>query len=471
MFQIISYRSPYQVEKGTGRVVARRNLGGVVFTLEWLLSRHGGHWISADGYSGCSKGSGEFEIVESSPTNSNYTVKLVTLQKQSATLFYSGCCNRAIWPLFHGAADKCTFDSAEWAQYRRVNKAFASIAKGGINNNEMIWVHDFHFVLVGQYLRNYCHAGPLLFFWHIPFPGLEVVCRFPWIKELLKGFLAYDVIGFHTPRYVNNFIDAAEFLLGLEVDRENTTIKVDGRCVSLSASPVGIDFHKFQMQTISAPAGAMAKKSSGFVFLGVDRRDYTKGIVEKLKAFRSFLHRFPELLGRVHLVQIAAPTRTDIPEYQSLDRKIQHLAETINQEYGTPEWQPVAILDESLDRISLVPRYRSADALIVNSLADGLNLVSLEFIASRNDEEGVLLLSRNVGAAHYLSQGALLINPFDEENIVQQMKRAVEMDRVERMIRMQRLRSAARDLTVQRWLDKMLGAVHGAQYGSSLLAK
>jgi trehalose 6-phosphate synthase len=210
-------------------------------------------------------------------------------------------------------------------------------------------------------------------------------------------------------------------------------------------------------------SGRKLESSSEFVFLGVDRQDYAKGIIEKLSAFQFLLSQYPGLLGKVRLIQIVAPSRTDVSEYKVLGKELRNLAAAINRGYATPDWAPVEIIEECFDRMSLIRYYLLADALIVNSLADGLNLVSLEFIASRCDENGILLLSQCTGAADYLKSGSLLINPRNRQDIAMQMKRAIDMNDVERTVRMQQLRSMARRLTVRRWSASMLEPLLGTQ--------
>jgi trehalose 6-phosphate synthase len=455
MLHIVSCRSPYVIAARTADAVSQPKLGGVVFSLEWLLSIHGGRWISMGGPVEAGPGS-PFRTVHVSAPAGAYAIELVALPERDVRLFSAGFCNRALWPLFHGAPDRCTFIEEEWAHYLRVNRIFADVTRTTTAPDDVVWIHDFQFAMIGHYLRHHHHDDPLLFFWHIPFPGLEIVCRLPWIKKLVEGLLAYDTIGFHTRRYLNNFIDAAAFFLGARTDPQGLSIAIDGRRVNLVAEPVGIDFDAFQSKAASCSAERGPGIDPDFVFLGVDRQDHAKGILEKLRAFRVLLDRHPDLLGKVRLVQIAAPSRRDTTGYRVLGREIRSLAVNINRDYATPRHATVEIVEECIDRTSLISYYRSADALIVNSLADGLNLVSLEYIAARGDERGVLLLSRNTGVADYLKSGALLINPRDQEAVAMQMRRAFDMEDIERRARMQRLRRIARTLSLHRWSAAML---------------
>ncbi len=464
MFHIVSFRSPYQVSWPGRAITDRADLGGVVFTLDWFLSRHGGRWISATGTTeptACRA----YDVIRHAPADRPFTLDLVTLPKDDIRRFYSGFCNRSLWPLFHGTTDKCTFDDEEWKCYLRINNLFANLLKSQCKKDSTIWVHDYHFAMIGSYFRSNNCTIPISLFWHIPFPGVQVTCRLPWIKALLRGLLAYDLIGFHTRRYASNFLDAVEFFLDAEVDREKLAVRMEGRRISLVAEPVGIDYDAFQDQTAIEDKGSKSNSDSVFTFLGVDRNDYTKGIIEKLHAFEFLLAQHPGLRRKVRLVQIAAPSRTEVPEYQTLDARIRNLATEINQRYAVSGWVPVEIVNESLDRMSLVRHYRSADALIVSSLADGLNLVSLEFVASRNDEQGALLLTRCAGAAAYLGPDALLLDPHNKQDIAEQMKRAVEMDDDEQRIRMRRLRSVARRFSVQRWSNAVLGPLLHHSHG------
>jgi trehalose 6-phosphate synthase/phosphatase len=394
------------------------------------------------------------------------TYRPVPLSDHEVSLYYGGFSNRTLWPLFHYFVGRTRIDGASWRVYERVNERFAEVTAAGLADGALVWVNDYHLLLVPQYLRRLAPRSRIAFFLHIPFPAADVFRVLPWSRQLLRGMLAADLVGFHVPAYAEQFLVCAERLLGCEVDRSAGLVRFEGREVSAQAHSVGID-----AAALAALAGgggaAPAARDGGRVaeILGVDRLDYTKGIHERLLAVERLLEGYPAYRRRVVFTQLLVPSRERVAEYGQLKREIDETVGRINGRFAEPGWSPIRYLVGALPPEQLLPLYRQADVALVTPLRDGMNLVAKEYCAAQLENDGVLILSELAGAADEL-QEALIVNPFDIDAVADALHRALAMPEDERRARMSALRDRVRANDVHAWVCRFLEAAEDASQRS-----
>ena len=381
------------------------------------------------------------------------------LSIEDVELFYNEFCNRSLWPLLHSFPAKTIIRRDTYNAYLRTNREYAQALSGLLAPDDVIWVHDYHLIPLGHELRSLGWKGKVGFFLHTPFPPSEVFTVLPWARVLLDMLLDYDLVGLHTRRYVNNLLDSLSYELPGYILGDRFT---DGqRFLETDVYPIGIDPEAFQDMV----AGLDGNKSSVFedmpadhkLVLGVDRLDYTKGIVQRLLTFEQLLEDHPEVRGKVSMIQISAPSRRDVPEYVEERQQVDHLVGRINGQYSDPDWVPIRYLYRSFPQFELAAFYHSADVCLVTPLRDGMNLVAKEFVASQNeDDPGVVLLSKFCGAA-YTMKDAVIVNPYDIEGTAEALSQALNMSREERQRRWSALMEDIRAYTAQRWIESFLG--------------
>jgi trehalose 6-phosphate synthase/phosphatase len=447
---IVSNRLPLTIRIREGALQLIPSAGGLATGLRAWHEQSGGLWVGWPGELSRLSGAQRAEVARLLAEGRIVPVPLTADQVKS---YYEGFANGVIWPLFHYMLDRIPLDSREWASYRDVNQQFADLVAEHYRPGDAIWVHDYQLMLVPGFLRQRLPEARIGFFLHIPFPSYEVFRTLPWRHEILTGLLGADLIGFHTLAYVRYFTRALRHLVGLDpqVDR----IAVDGREVLVRAFPMGIDTARFE-QLAHEPrtlqeADAVRQAAAGRrILLGVDRLDYTKGIPRRLLGFQRMLERRPDLRDSVRLIQVAVPSRVGVEHYREFRRQLDELVGRINGAFGTPSAVPIHYLYRSIPAHQLVGLYRAADVMLVTALRDGMNLVAKEFVASRVDNDGVLVLSEFAGAAEELSE-AMLVNPYDINVLAETMARALEMPREERGARMRALRQRVGARTVHQW--------------------
>jgi len=385
----------------------------------------------------------------------------VPLNRPQIDRFYRGAANAGIWPLFHYFTCRAEFDTAHWHAYRDVNRLFADVALAHIQPTDIVFVQDYHLFLVPALLRRAMPDLRIGFFLHIPFPSSEVFRIFPWRQELLEGMLGADVIGFHTLDYVRHFQTALLTVLGYET--RSGAVEVAGRVVQLAAMPLGIDAAAFEERAASAEVERelrkMAEAAAGRkVVLGIDRLDYTKGIPQRLLAIEKFLREHPQSRDQVMFIQVAVPTREGVQTYRELKREVEELVGRINGAYGSVEAAPIHYLCASLPPTRLSALYRLADVALVTPLRDGLNLIAKEYVASRVNGDGVLVLSEFAGAAWELGE-ALMVNPYDADAVAATLSRALSLPPEEAARRMASLRARVKGVDVHRWVGRWISAL------------
>ena len=371
------------------------------------------------------------------------------LSKKEIDAYYHHFSNSILWPLFHYFIDRLPLDAEGWDLYSEVNKKFADAVCQVYQPGDMIWVHDIHLMLLPQLLRERHPTAKIGFFLHIPFPTSEIFRILPWREPILEGLLGADLIGFHTDSYLRHFSSSLTRILGLDIDFNRAFIS--GREIKLGAYPMGINARFFDdLKTKSSQS-----KKDRQLILAVDRLDYTKGIPNRLLAFEKLLESHPELRGQVTLMQIAVPSRMDNPSFEAVKRQVDEMVGRLNGLYGNVDHAPVHYINRAFSPDTLVEFFRSADCMMVTPLRDGMNLVAKEFVASRSDERGVLVLSEFAGSSSELGE-ALLVNPFDANGVGQTLYRALTMPDEEQAVRMRKLRKRVLTFDIFRWAETFL---------------
>jgi len=458
MVVIVSNRLPVTISKdATGEWQIKAGSGGLVTALAPVLQKQGGLWI---GWPGCPEEEGLDEQLATASKNTGYTLKPVMLTEDEVNGYYYGFSNETIWPLFHDFHSRCNFAPEDWVTYQRVNKKFAQVIAENTSIEDFVWVHDYHLLLVAEALRAMAAEHQTGFFLHIPFPSLDIFRKLPWRMQILKAMLEYDLIGFQTMRDRNNFINCVESMTrGWSVDarRQLSTLHRPERVNHIGVFPISIDFGAFSRlaadkMTTERVAQIREDLPNVKTILGVDRMDYSKGIPLRLRAFNNVLQRFEELQGKITLIQISVPSREDVPEYQKLKAEVDGLVGEINGKFSRSGWMPIQYMYRNLERAELVAYYRAADIALVTPLKDGMNLIAKEYCAANIDYNGVLILSEFAGAAAQLQRNALVVNPYDIEEVANTIHRAYKMSSDERDVHMRRLRNSIKSRDIFWWL-------------------
>lgn len=448
---VVSNRSPFVPVGGTWK----RAVSGLVSCVEPLLKACGGTWVAWGGHTGGAP-------VLTAPPGCLYHLREVPLTKKEYDGYYQGFTNQCLWPLSHGFIEKCSFSGAHWQEYRQVNEKYALATNAApAGRDSLFWVHDYHLALVPQLLRQLNKTARIAFFWHIPFPAPDIFRLLPWGREILTGMLGSNLIAFHTPSYVENFIACVRQNFNVSVQPENDLLVFNGHPVSVKALPVGVDWRKYNElagRNSVRCRGREIRRVTGaeHILLGVDRLDYTKGILERLRAFELFLESYPEFAGRVTLIQIGVPTRSGVKAYSRLRREVEEMVGRINGRYDRlSRAVPVRYLSRSLDEAELAAYYLAADAALVTPLRDGMNLVAKEYVACRTDHTGVLVLSKFAGAAETMPD-ALLVNPYAQEELARVIHTALTLPVEEKSRRMRALRQVVRERDLHWWGQNIL---------------
>ena len=461
---VVSNRLPFALDStGEDLWTVTPAAGGLVSAVEPVLRERGGTWI---GWPGTAGEIPKTPLAEAT-RDAGYKVVPVALSETERDEFYYGYSNEVIWPLFHDLQNFCNFEPGYWQTYKAVNDRFADAIARCAQPNDFIWVHDYHLMNVAQALRERGVSqklSGLTFFLHIPFPPYDIFSKLPQQQRLLRALLQFDLLGFQTRRDVRNFLGCVRRVMSdarVVPRRELQLVRFEKREIRLGHFPIGIDFDAFEKGAMSEPVTRRSQELRARfrdcqLILGVDRLDYSKGIPERLRAYRDALERHPELRGRVVLIQVVVPSRVEIPRYHEFKQRIDRLVGDINGRFSTSNWLPVQYHFRSLDREDLLAHYRECDIAFVTPLKDGMNLVAKEYCACRIDDDGVLILSHFAGAAEQLKTGALLVNPYDVEEVADTVLKAFRMTDAERTARMKRMRRVVREENVFRWVDSFL---------------
>ena len=453
---LVSNRSPYIIHQNGNFRKIKCALGGVSGTLKGILKKVHGTWIAWNG------GNAVWPIrMTIREQSSEYQLRLVHLSKTEIKEYYYGFANQLLWPLCHSFPEKCIISPSYWYAYQSANQLFAKHVLFEYRPGKIVWIHDFHLSLLPKYLRQKIPSLPIKFFWHIPFPAGDIFRNNPWATEILHGLLEADLIGFHTPEYVRNFLDCVSKLPNCFIDRDGESIYCNGRLVKVRAFPLGIDVADFETRAASPATLSLARKirkkiKASTILISVDRIDYTKGIIERLNALRMLYRKYPEYIGRISLVQIVVPNRNQIAEYNQLRHVILNEVHHINMEFATNGWAPIHQVVKHIDRSKLVAYYRASDIALITPIRDGMNLIVKEYLATRLEETGAVVLSRYAGAAAEFKDEAIVVNPNRPEAIVDGIRNALVVDENKDRIRMRKMRSKIKSRDLSWWTRQIL---------------
>jgi trehalose 6-phosphate synthase len=463
---IVSNRLPLVMQhKDTGWEV-RPGAGGLVTALAPVLRDRGGVWVGWPGTT--EEPTPELRrAIGGAVGDLGYDLVPVFMDDEEKRLFYRVFANEVLWPLFHDMTSRCRFEPEAWDVYSRINARFADTVAGALNQDDFVWIHDYHLIRVARELRERGVQERLAFFLHIPFPPADVFLKLPWRREIIEDLLEFDLVGFQTQRDRRHFARCVSIMMGDEVSVRTTGGRTvirrrdRERRVLAGAFPISIDYRGFARDASSPAVAERAwyvheNYPGRQIILGVDRLDYTKGIPEKLRAYRHLLRTHPELIEKVSLIQVVVPSRWEIPHYDRLKQEIERLTGRINGEFSRPGWIPVHYFYRSVPREDLLAYYRTAELLIASPWKDGMNLVAKEYCASQVDRSGVLLLSEFAGAAAQMHRHAVLFNPHDIVGMAEAIRSALTMAPDERRRRMTGLRRGVRKQDVFWWVDIFL---------------
>jgi len=461
MFVVVSNREPYVHKWKQGKLTVNKPASGLITAMDPMLRACDGVWIAHGSGSADRKVVDEKDRVRVPPGEDLYTLRRVWLSKEDERGYYYGFSNGTFWPLCHIAFARPSFEAGDWESYKRVNRLFADAVLEEIGDKKaFVWIQDYHFALLPQMLKESRPDLLVAQFWHIPWPNPEIFRICPWAVEILNGLLGNDLLGFHIQMHCDNFINTVERHLEARVDREKSTIfhhggvgtKVLAFPISVDDRMIGIDVEKdYSQNDIVIDAMQALPSEYEHLAVGIDRIDYTKGIPERLRAVDRFLEKYPQMIGKFVYLQMGALSRIHIGLYKDLNDEITKMTEEINWKYGMDEWNPVVLLRRNLTYPEVLLFYKMADICIVSSLHDGMNLVAKEFVSSRNDEDGVLMLSRFTGAARELEDNAVIINPYDIEGFADAIYSAVTMPKSQRVEKMKKMRELVAENNIYKW--------------------
>lgn len=457
---VVSNREPVSHQPTAGGIEEVRPPSGLVTGLEPIVRAVHGTWIAHG------SGAADRQVVDAHDRvgvpseRPAYVLRRVWLTREEEAGYYCGTSNNALWPLSHFAYTRPVFRRDDWEQYRAVNRKFCEAVLEEVGDGGgLVFVQDYHLSLLPRMLKERRPDLTVAQFWHIPWPHREAFRIFPWGDELLDGLLGNDLLGFHVQHHCNNFLDTVDRGIEARVDYEHFRATRGGHDTLVRPYPMSVDLHQIErdahsLEVASRLMDLRAGYSSGphpqrFI-VGVERIDYTKGILERLRGFDLLLHRHPELKGHVTFLNFSAPSRTNVEAYRELNTQIDRLVDEINGRYQTEEWIPVKFLREHHDHTTVLAAYQLADVLIVSSVHDGMNLVAKEYVAARSDESGVLVLSRYTGAAREL-EAALLVNPYDTDQVADRLYDALLQSPEENERRMHRLRHIVAEGDIYHW--------------------
>ncbi len=459
---VVSNREPYMHIHEGKEIKCIVPASGMITAMEPILKACSGLWIAAGTGDADKETVNKHNIVEVPPEDPKYTLKRLWLTKEEEDHFYYGFSNEGLWPLCHIAHTRPTFRNDDWHFYKKVNEDFAKAVLDETKDEEQpfILIQDYHFALLPELIKKEKPKAKVAIFWHIPWPNPESFGICPWQREILLGMLGADLIGFHTQYHCNHFLETVNNALESRVLWENFSVKMGGRTTFVKPFPISIDFtlKDYHNNSLKIQPSQLLNGhgiASQFMGIGVDRIDYTKGIIEKFLAIERFLEKNPWYVGKFTFVQIGAPSRTLIKSYADMVNSVEIEANRINMRFKSKDWKAILLLKRHHSHEEIAPFYSSANLCMVTSLHDGMNLVAKEYVASRNHNDGTLILSRFAGASHEL-QGAIMINPYDIEKSADAIKLALEMTAEEQNRRMQQMRLVVVRHNIYSWAASLL---------------
>jgi alpha,alpha-trehalose-phosphate synthase [UDP-forming] len=463
---VVSNREPYMHQRNGKTLDVVVPPSGLVTALEPVLNACDGTWIAHG------SGDADAEVVDTAdrlrvpPDDPRYSLRRVWLTKEEEEGYYYGFANEGLWPLCHIAHTRPLFRAEDWKHYEDVNRKFANAVFEEIKSvrKPVVLVQDYHFALLPRLIKQKRPDARVAIFWHIPWPNPEAFGICPWQRQLVDGLLGADLIGFHIQSHCNNFIETVDRIVESRVDWEHFSVLRHDHRTAVRRFPIGVALtdddaienndHAFTYSERSALMRSLGVETT-FMGIGVDRVDYTKGILERFLAIERFLEKYPSYQGKFTFVQIGAPSRTHIKRYHDLLAEVEAEAERINWRFQSGKWKPIVFLKRQHSHQEIEPYYRAADLCLVTSLHDGMNLVAKEFLAARRDERGVLILSQFTGAAREL-RDALLVNPYDIDQTAEAIRAALEMEPEDKQLRVHRMRKVIKEHNIYHWAGNLI---------------
>jgi len=461
---VVSNREPYIHEKGPDGINVKRPASGLVTAVEPVMRACSGTWIAHG------SGSADRDVVDAydrvgvPPERPEYSLRRIWLTEQEEQGYYYGFANEGLWPLCHVAHVRPVFRESDWEAYKKINQRFAdAVVAEARSDNPVVLVQDYHFALLPAMIREKLPLATILTFWHIPWPNPESFGICPWRREILEGMLGSTILGFHTRFHCKNFMETVDRYLEARIEHEHSIIAFGEKETYVESYPISIEWPTKAASEMWKPVEQCRREALERIglsedvclALGVDRFDYTKGIIERMNAVERLLEKYPEWIGRFVLVQVASPTRSLLDEYRNFAERVDKLVARINARFARPGYQPIYLLAQHHDHGALQELYRAANMCVVTSLHDGMNLVCKEFVAARDDEQGVLILSRFAGAAREMTE-ALIVNPYHVEETADAFHSAAMMSPAEQRERLASLRNTIAEFNVFRWAGRML---------------
>jgi trehalose-6-phosphate synthase len=459
---VVSNREPYIHQQGDNGITCHRPASGLVTAVEPVMRACSGTWIAQGSGSADRDVVDEHDRVQVPPRSPSYTLRRIWLTEAEEKGYYYGFANEGLWPLCHVAHVRPVFRTSDWVCYREINQRFAdAVVKEAKTPDPIVLIHDYHFALAPAMIRRQLPDATIITFWHIPWPNFESFSICPWKEEILEGMLGSDILGFHTSYHCKNFIETVDRFLEARIEHETATISIGGSLTHVHAYPISVAWPEPIDRAAYPSLRRRMRERHGLppehrLAIGVDRLDYTKGIVERIRSVERMLEMHPEWVGNFTMIQVAAPTRSSLPEYQRFEAEVRQTADEVNQRFGTSgQPPPILLLIEHHGMEAVLEYFRAADICMVTSLHDGMNLVSKEFVAAHDDERGVLILSQFAGASRELLD-ALIVNPYHIDQVADALFEALSMPEHEQEVRMRSLRQLVREFNVYRWAGRML---------------
>ena len=461
---VVANREPYIHERNeSGEITVRHPASGLVTALEPVMHACSGVWIAHGAGSADRATVDKRDRVMVPPGEESYFLRRIWLTEEEEAGYYYGVANEGLWPLCHIAHARPVFRAEDWTHYERVNRRFADAVMQEVDSDDpIILVQDYHFALLPRMIRQKLPRATVIMFWHIPWPNAESFGICPYRNQILEGMLGASIIGFHTQFHCNNFLDSVDRYLESRIDREEHAVIQRGNKTLVRTYPISLEWPVKWLEDVASAEQCkravweeLGLAPNALLGVGVDRLDYTKGVEERLLAVERLLERFPEYRGRFSFVQVAAPSRTKIERYQQLNDHVEAIVERVNARFGTEHYRPIILRRRHHEPPVVYKFYRASNLCYVSSLHDGMNLVAKEYVASRDDLQGVLMLSQFTGAARELTE-ALVVNPYDLEEASSAMATALAMSEEEQRERMYSMRRLLAEFNVYRWAGKML---------------
>jgi trehalose-6-phosphate synthase len=462
-FIVVSNREPYIHTYSDEGISCFTPASGMTVSLDPVMKACGGTWIAYGSGEADRDMVDEKDHVQVPPGKPSYTLRRIWLNKEEEERFYYGYSNEGLWPLCHNVHVRPTFREADWEIYKRINQKFADAILEELGDETgFVFIQDYHFALLPKLIKEGRPDIIVAQFWHIPWPNPEAFRICPHAEEILYGLLGNDMLGFHIRYHCLNFLESVDRFLEARIDRERLSVIKSGRETLVRPFPISIDYE--MVENMSLNPEIEQRKSlikmdfrirNRLLAVGIDRMDYTKGILERFDAIDRFLEKYPEYVGKFVFLQLGPISRIHIPKYRTYNDDIYHRVVDINEKWAIKDWQPIILYKKRLGLEDILTYYKAANACIVSSIHDGMNLVAKEFVASRVDEKGVLILSQFTGSARELEQ-ALLINPIATDQFADVIRQALEMPAEEQTERMRKMRETVKENNVYRWAGKIV---------------